>query len=253
MSKIPSNDEVRNWYNETLKIPSYLDTLNNYQKGKLFEYCQNEISITFEFAIGVLNAKPDNEYPEEIPIEEHLNYILNTTFKHANSEPLFILNLLGYTWTPEESYKRINLEKPNYNFIQFKLKDNYFDTVLNALKDYFQKEQHEELYNLLEGKEINNSLIFKGNKNQLTELFKRLEYNDLIIIPITKIELANWIVKNFTTEKGDFIFSQVYSEELSKTSFKIPTSKRILNSIDCLSESKLKERNETNKNISPLR
>ena len=45
MSKIPSNDEVRHWYNETLKLPSFLDTLNNYQKGKLIEYCQNEISI----------------------------------------------------------------------------------------------------------------------------------------------------------------------------------------------------------------
>ena len=153
---------------------------------------------------------------------------------------------------PDSFNTNINSESPIFHPIPFKLKYNYFDTVLNALKDYFKEEQHKELFKLLEGKEINNSLMFNGNKNQLTELFKRLEYNDLIIIPNNKIELANWIVKNFTTKKGDYIFSQVYSEELSKTSFKIPTSKRILNSIECLSENKLKERNEINQNKSPL-
>jgi hypothetical protein len=248
----PTNEELNLWYNEALKFPSIIESLNNYQKGKLIEFCYNKILRIIEVAIGILNVKPDNEYPENIPYDKHLLYIMNTTFKYTNSDSIYVLNLLGYTWTPEESLIRINSESPIFNPIQFKLKDNYFDTVLNALKDYFKEEQHEELFKLLEGKEINNSLMFNGNKNQLTELFKRLEYNDLIIIPITKLELAKWIEKNFTTQKGDFNFNQVYSEELSKTSFKIPTSKRILNSIECLSENKLKERNEINQNKSPL-
>jgi hypothetical protein len=249
---IPSYQNVFLWYKETLKLPSFLETLNNYQKEKLIEFCNNKIFETVKLAASMLDAWPEENYPKDVPIEERLNYILNTTFKATNKEPIYVLNLLGYTWTPEESLVRINSEGPIINPIQFKLKENYFDTVLNALKDYFQEEQHEELHSLLEGKEINNSLIFKGNKNQLTELFKRLEYNDLIIIPITKTELANWIVKNFKTRKGPYIFSQVYNEELSKTSFNIPNSKRILNSIECLSENKLKERNEKNQNKSPL-
>lgn len=110
-TKIPSSIEVKMWYEEVLKIPSFLETLNPYQKSKLIEFCQIEIKNTVKTAFNIFENYPEKNYPKELPIDQQFNYLMNTIFKHSTSKPIYILNLLGFTWTPEEDYKRIEQTK----------------------------------------------------------------------------------------------------------------------------------------------
>lgn len=144
---------------------------------------------------------------------------------------------------PKEISSPADLLKKNTIKIDIKV----LHEVYNELKEYFTPEEHTNLTDLLKGKNISEKLIFKGNKNQLTELFKRIEYNNYFISSPEKTNIAKWIVKNFTTlKKGDFVYDQVYKEELSKTGFGIRKSKRICNSIIFLNEDALKQRNTDN-------
>lgn len=107
-TNIPSKNEVQSWYNEALKFPSFIDTINKYQKEKLIDFCYDKIFNTVKVAIQILDTWTKEKYPEDLSENEYLNYILNTTFKGPNEAPIYILNLLGYTWTPEEGLKQLN-------------------------------------------------------------------------------------------------------------------------------------------------
>ncbi len=81
---------------------------------------------------------------------------------------------------------------------EFKIKviDEVREDLYNIIKEYFEKEQHEHLLSLFSGGKINGKLIFKGKANQLTNIFKQLFENNMIIIQDKK-DLRDWIVENF--------------------------------------------------------
>jgi len=114
--------------------------------------------------------------------------------------------------------------------------DSEFARILvQKLKPYFPDEaQHPLLFDLLvENKDVK-GLIFKGYINQLPELFKRLKYNNKIIVSNKKI-LGTWIserfiVKNKKNETLGLDYEFVYNI-LTKTKNEPSKSNRILTDI----------------------
>lgn len=76
-------------------------------------------------------------------------------------------------------------------------KPDVVQNVYDILKDYFSKEQHEELRKLLEsGNDSNKHLIFLDNGNRLADAFKQL-IKAGIITGCEQKELESWIGNNF--------------------------------------------------------
>jgi hypothetical protein len=162
---IPSYKNVFLWYNETLKLPSFLETLNNYQKEKLIEFCDNKIYLTVKLAAGMLDVWPEEKYPKDLLREERLNYILNNTFKNANRQPVYILNLLGYTWTPKEGLTILNKTKltetnNKFNAKYLDIEGNRFSQPRIALYLIYK-----QIVKLHDPRSYNNSKLFKIAKD----------------------------------------------------------------------------------------
>lgn len=73
--------------------------------------------------------------------------------------------------------------------------------LLNELRQYF--ENAEQLEDALNGKSISIPIIFLHEMNRLTELFRRLRYNEFIVL--NKESLAKWICATFKAKKADEI------------------------------------------------
>ena len=84
---------------------------------------------------------------------------------------------------------------------EVKIKSDVFDDLITILKDYFDEEYHEELRELLvSGKKLNRKLVFNGSAIQLTDVFKQLKENQMIV-GCNKQYLENWLVNNFMFNK----------------------------------------------------
>jgi hypothetical protein len=87
------------------------------------------------------------------------------------------------------------------------------------------------LFNLIIKNEFTERIVFNGQMNQLAELFKRLNYNNIIDVANLKL-LAKWITENFATgndkvqDKGMF-FNTIYAV-LKNCKREPPKTKRIL-------------------------
>lgn len=73
-------------------------------------------------------------------------------------------------------------------------KDNL--NLFDALKLYFEKSEHKNLEQLLNGEEIQNKICFKRNANQLVLVFSQLHLHQRIIGPLSYTE--RWICEYFT-------------------------------------------------------
>jgi len=75
------------------------------------------------------------------------------------------------------------------------------DKLFEGLKSHFEEEQHQDLKKVLKGDKVDDPLLFLGNANQLTEVFKRLLYNGHLIH--NKTYVTNWICTTFQYYKGN--------------------------------------------------
>jgi hypothetical protein len=80
------------------------------------------------------------------------------------------------------------------NGIQFSSSE-IVSKVFETLKPFF-KDNLKDLQAVLHGEEIEHSILFRSRQNQLSEFFKRVQYNDYIIS--SKSDLSDWICKNFS-------------------------------------------------------
>ncbi len=136
------------------------------------------------------------------------------------TEYLERLNFVSYTQPPKitavEEKKGIEIVLPpaNKNNTQPKLivfnSTETIENLLTALKGFFP-EQESELEQALQGKQLNEFLIFPHNQNKFVEVFKRAKYNNLILS--TPTEIKNWICLNFnyTKRKGKNISIEKFS------------------------------------------
>lgn len=113
MSEIPSDSQIGKWYQETLKIPSFIKTLTPYQADKLLQYSKNEVERHFRTAARLLDAVSESNFPKGLPMENWLEHIVYKNMGYIFSEATFILNLFGWHWTLEKHFYRIEEHQPN--------------------------------------------------------------------------------------------------------------------------------------------
>ena len=109
--------------------------------------------------------------------------------------------------------------------------DPQLANILCKKLNCFFEGQEKPLYNLLIKNEIISPLVFDGQANQLTELFKRLRYNAQITVSTNKL-LAEWLVESFCTfdnsgKNSPLVFSSVEAV-LKNSDREPPKTKRIL-------------------------
>ena len=111
MDKIPTNKQVSEWYKEIYKTPSFIESLNTYQKDKIFQYTRKEVERLFNQAIGFFSSFSEENYPEDVSEENRLNYIVDEIMGHSFCYPIFVLNLFDWHWTVNKSFHRITSPK----------------------------------------------------------------------------------------------------------------------------------------------
>ena len=158
-------------------------------------------------------------------------------------EIIDVINTSIESVKPKQDKKKVN---PPPKTLEIEIDTSIIETVLEGLKPHFDERDHEKLKKVLNGNKIEGQITFRGNKNQLPELLKRLEYNDLIKNPLDKTDLVKWLTQNFTTFKGAYIFDTL-NKWLTSTDFYIRKERRICKDIPTISQEGLVKRNKENK------
>lgn len=164
--------EYENNLNTTLKhLESIIYNSNDYQ---------NLVEVSRNIGRRVIN---EQQHPEFGKLKEHiaeqLEYIERT-------------NKIEKTLPPQQTEK----PKPELNeaLISFSSTE-IIDSLHNELKGYFQGKEA-ELKRALQGKQLQEFLLFPHNQNKFVEVFKRLKYNGFLLS--TPKETKNWICATFT-------------------------------------------------------
>lgn len=207
MQKIPLEAEVSFWFAETIKHPSFINTLNEYQKSKLLEYAEERIHSALEFAIRFFENTTEANYPEGWPVERQLEYVVNQNCR-SNFTPIRkVLNSLGFDWNYEESLhplKKAQPEKkpaPPKKLIQ--IAPSAIPSLFECLKEYFAQEEHPKLEALLNGQPIEGKVHFLKNQNQLADVFFKLKEKNLLFNTIE--EASVWLATFYKYKtKGTF-------------------------------------------------
>ncbi|MBL0330313.1 MAG: hypothetical protein IPP64_13035 [Bacteroidetes bacterium] len=108
---------------------------------------------------------------------------------------------------------------------------DFASILVEKLKQYFPEVQHTNLYNLIIKDQFKSKLSFSGNRNQLTELFKRFHYNGKITVRTYDV-LATWISANFEVLGENNTIEQLNQDTilaiLKNSEKEAPKGKRIL-------------------------
>ena len=120
MSDIPSNNQLREWYKEVLQAPSFIDTLNSYQKEKLLQYSKKELDYHFRKAASFLESTNESNYPPGLPMANWLEHIVYRNMGHYFNEATFVLNQFGWHWTLEKSFHRLVKPQPKVKIKKWK-------------------------------------------------------------------------------------------------------------------------------------
>ncbi len=128
--------------------------------------------------------------------------------------------------TPEPIAKKESISLLETNILTIKSEENRpvdkiriigMDTTfalvfVEKFKMQIQKKDHNKLFDLIINNDFSSPLCFLGNRNQLSEFFKRLRYNKLIFVAGNR-KLATWIKDSFV----------VLDENNKITALKFPT------------------------------
>jgi len=164
---------------------------------------------------------------EQVRLEKIVNW-LERNRQFLLSKAYNELDIKDTEEVPIESVTKNNKPKPPNRTIKM---DPHFANILYEKLNCFFEGQETALYNLLIKNEINKPLVFDGQANQLSELFKRLRYNAKITVSTNKL-LADWLVESFcSVDKNGKVLPLKNSttEGLLKNSYREPPkTKRIL-------------------------
>lgn len=171
-----------------LSLQFFFDELDEIAKN-LFDYFKD--TERNEFEAFEIKAIPVNSIEEAIQgfkkgqtkFTLPRSFLFNTT---SNEEPK------NETLPPQQTEK----PKPKLNeaLISFSSTE-IIERIHIELKGYFQGKEA-EFKRALQGKQLQEFLLFPHNQNKFVEVFKRLKYNGFLLS--TPKEIKDWICSNFT-------------------------------------------------------
>ena len=149
--------------------------------------------------------------------------------------------------TPDNAASNKNKkEKENIPKVILEFTTDLKNIVYEGIKPYIDKEEYHSLFELLSENDIESKITFKGPAICLIELFKRIEYNNKFKVSPQKNTIANWIINNFTTNKGNIKYNYAI-ELLTKSNVKLNKDKRLcFPEFPILTEEKLKGKKQDN-------
>lgn len=215
------------------------DTTTNFLKS---------IETDLKWSIGFLVNKISIPIQDKLMKKDQLTELESHNFDNLSQLCIQIEEVIDVISSAIESIKPQQKKRSVKSLLKTKEIDIETETikvVLEGIKPYFDLREHEKLKRVLTGQKVEGKIIFIGNKNQLPELFKRLEYNDKIIRPIHKVELARWLMKYFTTKEGAYKLG-VLKGQLSKVGAEVTKNRRLCLEIGHLTPNQQNERNERN-------
>tara|TARA_R110002051_G_scaffold167780_1_gene238465 strand:- start:7937 stop:9028 length:1092 start_codon:yes stop_codon:yes gene_type:complete len=112
MSNIPTNKQLKEWYEETLLSSSFIETLTAYQKDKLLQFTVNKIKTLFQKAVYYLDSSSESNYPKNLPMENWLNHIIYRNMGSCFNEANEVLNLFSWNWTLEKNFFKSETPMP---------------------------------------------------------------------------------------------------------------------------------------------
>lgn len=182
------------------ELDEYLDNIKK-GKTKIWNECKGDYFHWFKLQSDMKSYTLLISDKNEIQLEIYFKTLLSEINLFIEKEQALPLN---QTETKPEQVTI--LIKPI-------VKPEAVQPLFDIIKDFFAPEQQTELKRILEnGSNANEKLVFKGNGNRLTDIFKQLiEYD--IITGCQKQDLINWIILNFNfTYRGEvriFIYDTV--------------------------------------------
>lgn len=194
MSETPTNNQLNNWYDKALEIPSFLDTLSLYQKDELRVFTQKKVVKNYSFAVECFSIWKEENYPKGLPREKRIEHILFLNLD--TKKPIFVLNLIGWNWTPEKSFYKIEEPQPELKSLEIDIEIR--ERLINDLLPHFKKNEHrEKLRVLFEGNQINEKLEFFGMAKQLIGVFVNIKNGGNYLIQLQNQDIAKWLSDNF--------------------------------------------------------
>lgn len=188
----------------------------------------SEISVFLKkFEDEVLFAKFNSISKEETDI-----WLMSNVFKELKIKQ-DTFDIEKYPLTESKLLKLKNQlleEKISILEKKINLREAIIIKLYDGLKDYFIKEEHQQLHNVLKGKSFENKICFLKNQSQLAELFRRLKYNNKL--DPTYSTIRDWLCTNFTysNSRKPLNPKSVYEILIAKGNKDISPSKRILTS-----------------------
>ncbi len=195
----------------------------NFQQS--YRELQTEYPRSYIFSIGldhlfiVKNLQPDHS---DIFIGDEFVESLSDSVKLRETFLNQLINDIEETLYPKETFEEFNArlinqeqskntnekkasDKTPYNEDAGmpKFSEQFIGDFLQLMKTYFSEAHHTQLTTLINtNTQPENQLIFKGNGNQLADVFKQL-YEANIIVGCKKTDLEKWIAKHFLYATGD--------------------------------------------------
>lgn len=205
-----SNDEIslkkmESWALYRYAVNQLISTIDRVKgeenKYNLLDDFLNECDLDYNAKLNILKYLSDNYVSQRevfalSEVQSHSHNTNSYTRKRlARENSMLTINVIkAYI----EDFKKIQIGPIP---IIVNVSNEQRIELLNELRQYF--ENAEQLEDALNGKSISIPIIFLHEMNRLTELFRRLRYNEFIVL--NKESLAKWICATFKAKKADEI------------------------------------------------
>ncbi len=141
--------------------------------------------------------------------------VLDGYVKEFMNSGQFDVTLKGRMWNSSGGYKVIkegitnDKSKKEFEIRKIKIHKDFIPNIIKGLEIYFSNEDIIIFKQLLQGERLEAQIVFRGNQNRFSEVFRRLNYNAKLIESYAFI--TNWICKNFTYQKDKEIDPRGFS------------------------------------------
>lgn len=160
-------------------------------------------------------------------IKFYLSELNKTSFDiYKHNDDVFDEN--NYVFLVKEDVLCIPVKKRNkIRAESVKVLESEKTVFIEYFGEYIKLKDRINFSKIINRKEIgSNKICFLGKQNILAELFKRMYYNEVLLVEDMK-RLADWIVESFENKNGKLNRSTVYNV-LTKTDLEPPEDKIIL-------------------------
>lgn len=200
MAKILTNIEISQHFSKLIETPSFIETLNTYEKDEVLKYTEKRHLEAVGFIYEIISHNPNYHYPEndkENPFEHFAKG--NSHYKEAK----FVIDLINKSNFKSEPKQILPISFPaNFSDPQLQKLFNYLNPNIIETDIYIFKEVFTGI-----GKSVDNKITWKPigrnkhpNIKALLDLFYiTIEYFN---ISITDKVLFKYLNTNFIDKKG---------------------------------------------------